>query len=146
MDSFSFDQSPAEQFPPQEGPMIQEPPKKAPSPGRTEIFFSVLGFLAVALIVGGILYSFMYPEYEQDQLRKTGLPAKGTIISIDDTGNRYNDQPQVKIHLQVQPEGKPKYETDVTMIISPVYLPQFQPGQTVDVKYDAKDPSKVALD
>ena len=100
----------------------------------------------VALMIGGMLYLFLFPEYEQDQLRKTGLPAKGTIMSIDDTGNRYNDQPQVNVHLRVEPEGKPKYETDVTMIISPVYLPQFQPGKTVDVKYDPQDPSKVAIE
>lgn len=113
---------------------------------KNETFWAIGGILLVVFFVVGALFYFLYPEYEQEQIRKNGLPAKGTILTIEPTGNIYNDQPQVKIHLQVEPEQKPKYETDVYMIISPVYLPQFQPGQKVNVKYDPKDPSKVAIE
>jgi hypothetical protein len=108
----------------------------------------------VALFAGGIflvglalpLYFMFWPEYQRDQLVKNGVPATAEIISIHPTGNIFNDQPQVDIVVRVTPTDGEPYEANVTMIINAVYLPQFQPGKTVQVRYDAGDPSNVAIE
>ncbi|MCC6158088.1 MAG: hypothetical protein IT350_08535 [Deltaproteobacteria bacterium] len=99
-----------------------------------------------AAVVGVTLFSFLAPECERDELLKTGVEAKGVIIGIEDTGNRYNEQPQVILKVRVEPKGGDPYETETKMIISPVYLPQFQPGARVNLKYDEADRTKVAVD
>ena len=101
------------------------------------------------MVIAGIaipLYFFFYPEYQRNQLLNTGIPAEGTILRLEDTGNRFNDHPQVKLWLEVRPQGVPAFETTTKMIISPVYLPQFQPGAIVQLRYDPDDNTKVAIE
>lgn len=117
----------------------------APKPVRAAALGAAIVAVAV-LGVGVMLFSFLGPECARDELLKTGVAAKGVIVGIEDTGNRYNDQPQVILKVRVEPEGGDTYETETKMIISPVYLPQFQPGARVNLKYDPADRMKIAVD
>lgn len=108
------------------------------------ITLGIIVLAAVGLIFP--LFFMFYPEYQRDQLLKTGVPAQAEIVSIRPTGNTFNDQPQVSIIVRVMPENEEPYEAEVKMIINPVYLVQFQPGKTVQVRYDAEDRTKVAIE
>lgn len=117
----------------------------APKPARAvALGAGITG--AVFLFAGIMLFSFLGPECARDELLKTGVAAKGVILGIEDTGNRFNDQPQVILKVRVEPEGADPYETETKMIISPVYLPQFQPGARVNLKYDPAERTKIAVD
>jgi hypothetical protein len=104
--------------------------------------------IPLALIVGIAIPAifYFYPEYQRNQLLEKGIPAEGTILRLEDTGNRFNDQPQVKLWLEVRPQGAPAFETVTKMVISPVYMPQFQPGAIVQLRYDPEDNTKVAIE
>lgn len=115
--------------------------QKKLSPRGVQVIVAIS--LAVFLIPAAI---FFWPEYQRSQLIENGLPAEATILEIRPTGSTYNDQPQVRIRLEVRPEGGAAYAAETEMIINPVYLPQFQPGKIVRVRYDADDPSKVAIE
>ncbi len=104
----------------------------------------IAGFILATTAVP--LYFMFYPEYERSQLIKNGLSAEGIIVSIEDTGNRFNDQPQVKVTVDVQPKNDSAFKAAAKMIVSPVHLPQFQPGKKVQVRYDPADPSKIAIE
>ncbi len=119
--------------------------KKRTGPLQGAALGAGIVFLVVAF-AGTMLFSFLAPECERDELLKTGVAAKGVILGIEDTGNRYNDQPQVILKVRVEPEGGETYETETKMIISPVYLPQFQPGARVNLKYDPAERTKIAVD
>ena len=56
-----------------------------------------------------------------------------------------NHKPQVRIGLQVNPPNGAPYQTEATMVISYLMIPQVQPGLTVPVKIDPKDPANVAI-
>ena len=88
----------------------------------------------------------MGPEWENDRIIETGLPASGTIVDIVDTGNLYNDQPQVEVTVDVKPPEGETYRAKTLMIISPVYMSQFQPGKIVNIKYDPADRTKIAIE
>lgn len=125
----------------------------APKPGTTAqydaktkgiITLGIIVLAAVGLIFP--LFFMFYPEYQRDQLLKNGVPARAEIVSIEPTGNWYNNQPQVDVHLEVTPEEGESFEATATMIINPVYMPQFQPGKMVQVRYDAEDRTNIAIE
>lgn len=108
-----------------------------------------LTIVIFAILIGAFLipfFIFFYPEIQKDRLIKDGTPAEGVLLKIEDTGNRFNDQPQVKIWLEVYPPDGTPYQTETKMIVSPVYLPQFQPGRRLKLKYDPEDPNRVAIE
>lgn len=107
----------------------------------------MIGVAAIALVVALVpLYMFLWPEVEREQLVKTGVSAEGRIVSIEPTGTVYNNQPQVNLRIRVVPTDGEAFEAETKMIINPVYLPQFQPGMKVKVRYDAEDRSKIAVE
>ncbi|MCC7523063.1 DUF3592 domain-containing protein [Candidatus Uhrbacteria bacterium] len=119
-----------------------QPPRDAKT--NTIIVLAVGLMLVLGLALP--LFIFFYPEYQREQLIKTGLPAQAEILTIEPTGNTYNDQPQARILLLVTPETGESFEAETTMIINPIYAPQFQPGKRVKVRYDANDKTNVAIE
>lgn len=108
---------------------------------------SLIGVAVIGLIIGIVPFIFfLWPEFEREQLIKDGVAAQGEIISIKPTGSTYNDQPQVDLRVRVTSAEGEAFEAQTTMIINPVYLPQFQPGMKVKVRYDAADRSKIAVE
>jgi hypothetical protein len=110
--------------------------------GKITLF--VIGVLAIAFAFSA--WIFWWPEHLRDELMKTGIPADAVILSADPTGNVYNNQPQVRLALEVHPKDGAVYKAETRMIINPVYIPQFQPGTRVHIRYDQKDKTKVAIE
>ncbi len=99
--------------------------------------------------VGAILWFTLRPLLQNAQQRRailqSGIPATAAILQLAETGMFVNHQPQVRIALQVNPPNGAPYQTEVTMVISPLQIPRVQPGLVVPVKIDPQDPAKVAL-
>ncbi len=101
------------------------------------------GFIFSVVLL--LLLMFFWSYYSNDQLLRKGLPGEAVILDIQDTGNRYNDQPEVKLILEITPRQGAPFRSEAKQIISPVYLPQFQPGAHVEVRYDPKNRKKAAI-
>lgn len=104
----------------------------------------------VTLLFTGLIIFFVYRTVfgkinQSNKLLATGAPAQALVMQLADTGVRVNDNPQVKLVLEVHPMGQPPYQVETTAFVSMLKLAQIQPGQTVNVRYDPADPSKVAL-
>jgi hypothetical protein len=110
------------------------------------LLVAVVAVIALAAAGAFLVFGALGHEQDREEILRTGKPADGTILDIEDTGNRFNDQPEVILSLEVRAPGKPAYRAKATMIISPVYIPRFQPGAEVKVKVDPKDPSRVAVE
>lgn len=103
-----------------------------------------------SLLFTGLIIFFVYRTVfgkinQSNKLLSTGAPAQALVMQLADTGVRVNDNPQVKLVLEVHPIGQPPYQVETTAFVSMLKLAQIQPGQTVNVRYDPADPSKVAL-
>ncbi len=111
------------------------------------ILIVVGGLVLVVLtaVVFFILAQGAGNQAAQRNLLATGIEAKAKIIDLSDTGNRHNNNPQVRIQLEVRPSGREPYRASVTAFISPVDLPKFQPGTELTVKYDPENPAAVAI-
>jgi len=75
----------------------------------------------------------------------TGTSAKAQVISVRDRTGRLNSNPSIEFELEVQPPSGTPFKASARAIISVVDLPRFQPGATIDVRYDAADLRSVAI-
>lgn len=91
-------------------------------------------------------YLLLWPGYQRRQLLVTGLAAEGVITAVETTGNVRNSQPEVRVNVHVTPEQGASFDTEVTMVLDPVYAPQFQPGNRVRIRYDHNDYRKAAIE
>jgi len=108
--------------------------------------------LAIALIVtsacfacASIIDSYTGEDVARE-IREKGLPAKGTVLKIWETGVRVNDNPVVGFLLEIHAEEMAPYQAETKALISILWIPQIQPGAVLPVRYDPKDPSRIALD
>lgn len=95
----------------------------------------------VAVMLGPMLFS----EIERDHLLKHGVPAAAKIIKLTDTGNRFNENPEVEVELEVTSPAGAVYRTIYTDVISVVDLMNYRPGTLVDVRFDREDSLTVVI-
>ncbi|HRG92136.1 MAG TPA: hypothetical protein PLZ10_04260, partial [Chitinophagaceae bacterium] len=79
--------------------------------GTTGTYISI-GMLA---LFGGMFYLFyrifFKPMINANRLQKTGLPGKARILEVRDTGVTINNNPQVKLILEVKNSLGQTYQT-----------------------------------
>lgn len=73
-----------------------------------------------------------------------GVQARAVVLNVQDTGMTINDNPRVKLTLQVQPEGQMPFEVEKKVTVSRVSIPSI--GDQYVVRYDPSDTSKLEFD
>jgi hypothetical protein len=111
--------------------------------------------LTLAIICGSVVFSLVIvavsiaiPIYmiRNNRKRATELMAKGTqgeatILSLEDTGMRINDDPRVAMQLEIRmPYGMP-YQVRKVATLPLIRLSQVQVGAVVQVMVDMSDPT-----
>lgn len=104
---------------------VEEPP--------VEALFAFFGLCIVFTVL--LIGSFFVGTFEKEKIKKNGIAAKATIVSLSDTGLFVNNQPRLKITLDVQPPYDARFTTTVEYIVPYSFLPMLQPGVTVPVYY-----------
>jgi hypothetical protein len=79
------------------------------------------------------------------ELYQNGHPATAVVVSIQDTGQMINYNPVVVMQLKVQPQEQfeQPFDTTVQTMVSKIAVPRV--GDTINIKYDAGDHSKIAI-
>jgi len=76
-----------------------------------------------------------------------GLPGTATVMSVRDTGITINHiNAMMQVGLRVQPETGAPYDTTTRVTLGRHSWGAIQPGMTVAVRIDPKDPKRVAID
>ncbi len=96
-------------------------------------------FIPLAIFIG-ILLTLGVRQKRVEDLVATGQQGEAVVLSLEDTGVRFNDNPRVKMLLRVQVAGYPPYQVEKTMIVPLVRLSQLQVGSTVQVLADPSQP------
>jgi hypothetical protein len=79
-----------------------------------------------------------------ERFLETGLPAIGTVRSVQDTGVTINDNPRVTIQFWIEPQnGSAPYQGEKTMTVSRLSIPF--PGQRVPLLIDPTNRDSFAL-
>ncbi|MBR0651788.1 hypothetical protein GXW78_19115 [Roseomonas terrae] len=111
------------------------------------LIFGSLALVAITIVaVPAIVWGPGYLRHREEmRLRADGLPARAVILGLEDTGNRFNDTPEIIVRLQVRAEGRSPWPASVRRIISLAEMHAFTPGREVAVRYDPHRPDRVAL-
>jgi hypothetical protein len=81
---------------------------------------------------------------KKKRILSEGAQAQAVVLSVEDTGMTINDNPRVKLTLQVQPEGEMPFEVTKKTTVSRVAIPRI--GDTFLVRYDPADHDTVEFD
>jgi hypothetical protein len=101
----------------------------------------------LALLAGCAIVDRMSGVSEARQLQQSGLPASARIMKIWDTGITVNNDPVIGMRVEiVRPDGTVYSARIPKSLISRLDIPRFQPGATVSVRIDPRNPDRVALD
>lgn len=86
----------------------------------------------------------------QEALREvtaSGVASEATVVSVTPLNIFVNgDNPAMKLRVEVHPETGPKFQADTIGVIAEASIPKYQPGESIHVKYDPNDLTKVALE
>ena len=109
-------------------------------------------YMGVGMLVlfGGMFYLFyrlfFKPIINASRLQKTGLPGTARILEVRDTGVTINNNPQVKLKLEVKTSFGQKYTTECRVLVSRINPNAYSPGMEVPVKIDPKNEMNVVID
>ncbi len=95
----------------------------------------------VAAAIGVPIYMMRKNQQKVQNLMATGKQGEATILSMEDTGMRINDDPRLALTLEIRIPGYPPYQIRKTMTIEMIRMPQVQPGSVVAVLADPDQPT-----
>ncbi|MGQ0697764.1 MAG: DUF3592 domain-containing protein [Panacagrimonas sp.] len=107
--------------------------------------------LTLGLLVIGLSFSLgpvqvLWNTMRNARTLERGVPATATVVEVIDTGDRYNSNPIVHVHLQVHGADGKTFPGVVTMTASAVKLQTIKAGAEVAVRYVPDSPGRVAID
>jgi hypothetical protein len=106
------------------------------------ICLSMICTLGITVVAIAIPFYFMRKNRENvEQLMARGTQGEATILSLQDTGMLINNNPQVRITLEIRMPMYPPYQITKTAIVPLIRLSQVQVGSVVQVMVDMSDPT-----
>jgi hypothetical protein len=113
--------------------------------GTTIIVVVALVILIVLVsVTAGVaipLWNIRKNKKKAEVLKATGQQGEATVLQLDDTGIRVNDNPRVKVLLEVRIPGYSPYQVQKTVTIPLVRASQIQVGSIVTVLADPTHPT-----
>ena len=96
-----------------------------------------------AIAVPFIIIRIMNDNNRQraQELASVGIRGEATILSLQDTGMRINDNPRVAMVLEIRLPNMPPYQVQKTITVSIVQLAQVSVGAVVAVLVDPSAPN-----
>jgi hypothetical protein len=109
-------------------------------------------YIAIGMLVifGGMFYLFwrllFKPMINAKRLMKTGTRGTALIKEVRDTGVTINNNPQVKLILEVRNSFGQKYEVQVRTLVSRINPAAYMPGMQIPVLIDPANEKNVVID
>ena len=103
---------------------------------------SVVGTLVItAAAIAVPIYLLRNKRKKAEELMARGTQGEATILSLEDTGMRVNDNPRVKMDMEIRMPMRAPYQITKTVTIPLIRLSQVQSGAIVTVMVDMSDPT-----
>jgi hypothetical protein len=115
--------------------------------GGPDSIYIAGGMVAIFGSLGFLLYKFLWgPRINTHRLKKTGIAGKAKILEVHDTNITINNNPQLRLVLEVKNNFGEVYTTACRTIISRLKPILFQAGMEISVKIDPKNEKNVIVD
>ncbi len=84
-------------------------------------------------------------EQHREELMETGLPAHGAIVSVEDTGNRYNNDVEIEATVRIEPEEGEPYEASATWVPGALEIHRYEEGARVEVRVNPEERTDIVV-
>ena len=102
------------------------------------------------ILFGGMFFLFYKLFFAQmilaRRLKKTGIPGKALIKEVRDTGITINNNPQVKLVVEVKNYLGQTYTANIRALVSRINPFVYHPGMTIPVLTDPKNEKNIVID
>lgn len=86
-------------------------------------------------------------ERLRERLSQMGTPASAVVTAFTPTGINVNgDNPLARVSLKVLPAGGQPFDSTLVGVFGQEGLHKYQPGKTIQVRFDPADPGQVTVD
>lgn len=105
------------------------------------LFIVGLNALTLVLFLGPVAMH----ELRERRLLRVGHPAIAEIVSMEETGNVFNDVPEIRIRVEVRPTHGAPFRSETLETLSALDLQTIRVGSTLYVRFDPEDTRQVAI-
>jgi hypothetical protein len=105
---------------------------------------AILGVVGLGLLVFGI--RSRAKAAEADRIEATGLVGTGTITGMTQTGMFLNENPQIRLQMRIEVQGRAPYVVEHAEFIPLMLLSRVGMGAVLPVKVDRDDPNEVVVE
>jgi hypothetical protein len=106
----------------------------------------LLGIATVLVVVAVVFFTTIFVMKTILPARiRNGVTAPAKVLSVSDTGVSVNDNPQVKLLLEVKPRDRAAFQAETKMLVSRLNVSLVQPGISADVIFDPANPVHVQV-
>ena len=83
---------------------------------------------------------------DEASVEVSGPSGQATIVSLREGGPYVNDRPTITMELDVDLPGRERYRAQARQTVGRLVIGRLQPGTTIPVRVDPKDPAHVVVD
>lgn len=97
----------------------------------------------VLVVIALVMWSFL--RTISPQKIRNGITAPARVLEVHDTGVSINDNPQVRLVVEVMPKSGSPFQADVKTLVSRLNAALVQPGIEAVVEFDPLKPTRIQL-
>jgi hypothetical protein len=83
---------------------------------------------------------------DEANVEVAGVSGQATIVSLQEGGPYVNDRPTITMELEVELPGQERYSAQARQVVGRLVIGRLQPGATIPIRVDPKDPTNVMVD
>jgi hypothetical protein len=102
-------------------------------------------YMGGAVVLAGVYLLMTKRADRSDRLIREGIPAEAEILELDQTGMYLNEQPRIRLKLQIEAPGVAPFESEDTYTV-PLAAVGALSGGRLPVFLDRKNPSRFTID
>lgn len=112
------------------------------------LFTIVIITIATAIlyfVFSRTLFPLLQISKMKKKLMKEGIEADAVLLNMEQTGLYVNNQPQIKLQVQVQPLTGRNFVSEIREVLTLIDLSQLRIGTTLKVKYNPENTKEVMV-
>ena len=113
------------------------------------MLFTILIVTFVLLLLYFIFSRTLFPLMQISKMKKRlireGIEADAVLLNMEQTGLYVNNQPQIKLQVQVHPSTGRNFVSEVREVLTLIDLSQLRIGSTLKVKYNPANTKEVVV-
>jgi hypothetical protein len=112
------------------------------------MLFAIITIAVIAVlyfVLSRTLFPLLQISKMKRRLMSEGVEAPAVLLNMEQTGLYVNNQPQIKLQVQVQPLTGRNFVSEVREVLTLVDLSQLHIGSTLRVKYNPVNTREVMV-